>query len=117
MSFSAQLVIPTSHGFEVVKVNSIIFLQASGSYCDIFLEDDERRLVSFPLCKLEDMLNEEPFFRIHKSTIINLRHVQSYRNGSECLITLSEGHKVKISRYKKADFMEHFKSLDFNLSL
>ncbi|MBK9452011.1 MAG: LytTR family transcriptional regulator, partial [Bacteroidetes bacterium] len=52
----------------------------------------------------ETMLEgNEDFLRVHKSWLINKRHILNYSK-SEMLIQLKGGLVAKLSKYQKADF-------------
>ena len=50
----------------------------------------------------EEALSSFGFYRVTKSFLVNLEHVEAVRNGC-CIIS---GEHIKISRQKKKDFME-----------
>lgn len=57
------------------------------------------------LSDIEAELQEYNFFRCHKSYIVNLSYIKSYDNTS---ITLKNGEKIYISKYKFSDFSKAF---------
>jgi two-component system LytT family response regulator len=62
--------------------------------------------VSKNLKHFETTLSDnDRFFRVHKSWIINKDHLQNYSK-SDLTIRLNNNITTKLSKYKKADFEE-----------
>jgi two-component system LytT family response regulator len=59
-------------------------------------------------CEYETLLIDFGFFRIHQSTIVNLRHVKSYFKGDGGSVEMTDGKQVQVSRYRKANFIKKF---------
>lgn len=57
------------------------------------------------LSDIEDELKNCNFFRCHKSYIVNLKYVRSY---DAVFITLKNGEKIYLSKYKFSDFSKTF---------
>jgi len=70
-------------------------------------------LVRDTLDALEDRLTTPPFFRVHRSAIINLervREIQPLFRG-DCDLVLENGRKVRLSRTRRAEFERLFTGL------
>ncbi len=106
-----KLVIPESHGFNVLITDEIVRMEADGSYTTVFLIDGKKKVISRTLKDFEDSLPKELFFRIHKSHLINLKYIKDYSNLSGNLVTMTDGSRVELSRRKAPDFIQKIKSL------
>ncbi len=88
----------------MLEVENIKYIQGSGVYTEIHMDDDRVELHNKTLSRLEDILPEN-FSRIHKSYIVNMRKVKSLRNHGEHKhdIVLFSGDALPVSRpmYKK----------------
>ncbi|GAB5418200.1 MAG: LytTR family DNA-binding domain-containing protein [Crocinitomicaceae bacterium] len=103
-----QIVISELGNQRILRISDIIAIQANGAYSEIFLVDGQKVLASKNLKQFESMLTEgAPFFRSHKSWLINFHHIQNYTK-SDLEIHLSEEIKAKLSKYKKAEFESSF---------
>jgi two-component system, LytTR family, response regulator len=61
----------------------------------------ENHLLRNTMANFESKLDPEVFLRIHRSAIVNLQHVKEFRsdgNEGECFVTMSDGHKLPVSR-------------------
>src|SRR3989339_862098 len=62
-----KLVIPASHGFDVLVIDDIIRFEAEGSYTKVIFKDGKHTIVSRTLKDFEETVPEGKFFRSHKS--------------------------------------------------
>jgi len=99
-----KIAVPVSDGLILVKVNEISHIDADGSYAKVYLIDGANMLVSKKLKYFEDLLsNQEIFYRIHRSHLINISFVKKY-NRHESEITLENNQTIKVARDKKVEF-------------
>ncbi len=110
VSSSAELVLPSSHGFDVFEIDNIIRLEADGCYTNVVIKESKNVIVSRTLKDFEETLPKEKFYRIHKSHLINIKHVKDFRNTSGNFVTMSDGSTVEISRRKVSEFVQKIKS-------
>ncbi|TBV25637.1 DNA-binding response regulator [Meridianimaribacter sp. CL38] len=101
------ITIPTLSGFETLKVEDIIHLEADTSYTHIFTSEG-KTMVSKPIKFYEDLLEDNSFFKTHKSHLINLEHVKKYYKGKQSYVVMSNNSKVPISVRRKEEFLKHF---------
>lgn len=96
-----QLILPTLQGFDVVKTEDILRLQADGNFTQVYLTDGSKKMVCRFLKHFDDLL-EHPFIRVHRSHIININFVKSYHKSGT--VTLSDQTEIEVS----GSFREHF---------
>ncbi|MBU2929391.1 LytR/AlgR family response regulator transcription factor [Winogradskyella psychrotolerans] len=101
------ITIPSLTGFETLKIDAIIHLEADTNYTHIFTQDG-KTLVSKPIKFYEDLLADNAFFKTHKSHLINLDHVKKYFKGKQSYVLMSNDAQVPISVRRKDEFLKHF---------
>lgn len=99
-----------SDGILYVHFNDIIRLQAEGSYTIIYLANNEKHYLSYNIGHFEAMLDSQWFFRIHKSHLVNMKHVKKVLRLDGFYVQMCDGSKVEISRRQKNDFMQMLKN-------
>ena len=104
-----KITIPTQDGFEVLEIKDIIYCKADDNYTEIFLENNQKKLVSKTLKYFEDLLKDTGFARIHKSFLVNVSYIASYKKGKGGTISLTNGKELSVSASKKAEFLSYFK--------
>ncbi|GAB3960715.1 hypothetical protein GCM10028805_58530 [Spirosoma harenae] len=102
-----KIAIPTLDGMLLFPVSDITRLEAAGSYTNIHLSNQKTVLASRGLVEFEHLCAEgEPFFRTHKSHIVNLNHVVKYLRGEGGQVVLDNGHTIDVSRRSKPELMK-----------
>ena len=83
-----------------VRHSDILYVEASGSYSTFYLESGKRITVSKNLKRIEQMLRNPVFQRVHNSFLVRLVSVQSQncRNGT---LRLQNGKEVPIAVRKR----------------
>ncbi|NOR28646.1 MAG: response regulator [Lutibacter sp.] len=100
-------------GFNVIELNDILYCEADGSYTHIFTTDNKICIVSKNLKKIESILPKTIFFRIHRSTLLNLTHIANYNNSGEIL--LSNNKKLLVSSRNKTSFLRILKLMNYSI--
>lgn len=100
-----SIALPTRDGYQMENIPNIIYCQAQESYCIVFLRGQISYMVSRSLKQMEEILPQDLFFRIHKSFLINLNYVQTYRKG-EGIITLHNGEELEVAHRRSEEFLK-----------
>ena len=90
--------------YENVKLNfsDIIFIEGLKDYVKIYTSDNKYTLTLISLIKLENILSSKGFARIHRSYIINIKHIKSIQKNK----VLISDKRVPISESYKNAFFE-----------
>jgi len=105
-----KLVLPASHGFNIIEIDDIIRLEADGCYTKVIVKEGKNSIISRTLKDFEDTLPKEKFYRIHKSHIISLKYIKDYSGISGHYVTMVDGSKIEISRRKTSEFIQKIKT-------
>lgn len=91
----------------VVPVDKIEFITASGSYAELHVGSDTF-VIRERMQTLEERLDPERFFRIHRSTIVRLDQIDAllFSGGGDYAIRLKDGRHLKVSRGRKEELEE-----------
>jgi two-component system LytT family response regulator len=106
-----KLAIPDTNGISFVALRDILRLDSDGNYTIFYLTDGRKLMASKTLGEYEHLLESEEFYRIHRSHMVNLRHVKKFIKGENAGVLLSDGSTVEVARRKKADFLQLFSDL------
>lgn len=71
-------------GKDYIRIGSddILWIQASGNYIEIFTSYEKSYLLRIGLKDIEGRLPEEQFIRVHKSYIVNKKHILKFNSHS-----------------------------------
>jgi two-component system LytT family response regulator len=106
---NSRLAIPATDGLVFINVDEILYCEASGNYTNIHMVDNRKFLVSRTLKEYEDLLEEQDFFRIHNSFLINLNSIKKYIRGEGGQVVMSNDKALDVSKMKKKGFLEKIK--------
>lgn len=104
-----KITIPIQNGFEVLQMKDIIYCKADDNYTELYLNNNKIKLVSKTLKYFEDALKENGFARIHKSFLVNVAYITSYKKGKGGTVYLSNGKELSVSASKKVTLLSYFK--------
>jgi two-component system LytT family response regulator len=110
-----KLTIPEQMGFRLVNVADLMYLQADDNYTVLYLTGDQKIIATRTLGEFEKILEGPEFFRIHKSTIINLNFLVGYSNFQGNFAELKNGSRLDISRRKLPEFREKVKRYSISI--
>jgi two-component system, LytTR family, response regulator len=98
-SASFKLVLSTIEGVHVLSTSDILYCEGLGNYTRFHLQGRREILVSKTIKEYEELLQEQSFIRVHKSFLVNTRHIIRYEK--EGILWLTNDHTVAVSRRKK----------------
>ncbi|MBU8892421.1 MAG: LytTR family DNA-binding domain-containing protein [Bacteroidales bacterium] len=101
-----KIALPTLDGFQMEKVNNIVYCQAEENYCKIFTTRNEAILVARTLKSIEELLPDELFFRIHKSHLVNMNYIKSYSKTDGYRIILENGIELDVATRRIDEFLK-----------
>lgn len=106
-----KLCIASLKGFRVVEVKDILYCEASGSYTNFHFLNGQHLVSAKQLHEYEELLFDAGFERIHKSFLINLRHINEYIRGEGGSVILINGKEIEVSRRRKEIFLQRMKEV------
>ncbi|MBU3742346.1 MAG: LytTR family transcriptional regulator [Candidatus Kapabacteria bacterium] len=92
---------PSQDSILLFPADSIVRLRGEGSYVRIFFSDRSDLLVAKTVGDCERALPRERFVRVHRSHIVNIRHIRRMNRGRPLRLHLSNRDEVEVSdRYR-----------------
>lgn len=104
--------LPTGDRIEFVEVEKIIRCQGEGNYTHIYFKESRHLFVAKTLVEFEDLLKEYSFLRVHKTHLVNLKHVVSYLKNDGGILQLTNGDSISISRRRKETVLQEMKIMN-----
>jgi two-component system LytT family response regulator len=106
-----KIVIPSSDGLHVVKMNDISRCESSSNYTQFFLITGKTMLASKTLKEFDGMLSPYNFERIHKSHLINMNYVKKYVQSDGGYVIMEDGSRIPVANRKKEQLVSLLRSL------
>lgn len=109
-----SLMLKALESIKLVKLNEVIYLEASGPYTDVFLTTGDKITVTKHLKDFENKLEDTGFYRIHNSFIINTLKMNGITKKDGYTVEMQNNKSLVISSRRKDDFMDY---LEQNLEI
>ncbi|MBT8189910.1 MAG: response regulator transcription factor [Saprospiraceae bacterium] len=103
-----EIIIQEGDRFWVVDKNKIINISAESNYSMVYTTEGKRIISTIPLNQFESMLDENEFFRCHKSHIIKLGMIKSYELTRTGIIEMENNMNIPLAARRKNRFTELF---------
>lgn len=104
-----RIALQTAEGFIFVESSEVVRFEAQGAYTFIHLKGGKKTMVSQTLKNYEDL--GMPFFKVHRSHIVNLHHVTKYF-AKDKEIETTGGALVPVARQRNDEFLDVIKDFD-----
>ncbi|TYA74216.1 LytR/AlgR family response regulator transcription factor [Seonamhaeicola marinus] len=97
MVFKKRFVIKKNKGIQLLNTEDIVMVEASGDFCLAFDPKGKKHIISDTLGAIYKQLNPIKFFKINRSQIVSIDHIENIENHfkNRLLISLS-GVKDKV---------------------
>jgi two-component system LytT family response regulator len=95
-----RIVLPTNEGLIIENIENIVYFKADGSYVQITFANKSKILLTRKLLDFEYLEEQGDFLRVHRSYMVNLKHVKKIMKGDSSLI-LSTGDEISITNEKR----------------
>lgn len=102
-----KVVLQNAETIYVVNQDDIIFIQAEGSYTKIFTVTHGMIMIAKKLLDFEYLETDGPFFRTHRSYIVNLNHINKI-DKKDFVLIMSNEMQVILAQDKKNQLIERF---------
>jgi two-component system LytT family response regulator len=109
VSVVKKISVSHSKGVSIFNYSDILYFEANDDLTTIHLADNQKLYLSKSLKEFQLALDKS-FFRIHKSYLINLAHIQGYTLNEGGQVVFKNNIKLPISRRNMAEFVETLKN-------
>jgi two-component system, LytTR family, response regulator len=90
----------------VLPVDTIRWIASAGNYLRLHAQD-RTYVIRMTISEMSDLLDPKTFARIHRTTVVNMRCVSSFRHlaSSSYLVRLDDGTELRMSRMYSRNVM------------
>lgn len=89
-----------------LKISDIYYVEAAGSYSNVYLKDGGKMLISKNVKVFSEKLPEQHFCRTHKSYLVNINYISKYVKSDGGYILMENGAVLPVSLRKRDHFMK-----------
>lgn len=99
------LSIPTAAGYQFIKIDTLMYIKADGSYTHVFSTNEKPITVSKNLKYFESALDGyTQFIRVHRSCLINLQQIKKFDKQNRGEIIMNDNAIIDLARERRDDF-------------
>ncbi len=106
---NGRFAISHTKGLKIVEEKNVVYLQAEGNCTMLFFKDGTKYLDTRTLKIYESILDDNNFFRVHKSYIVNIDFIQDYIHSEGHYVILKNKIEIPVARNRVQDFVKTLK--------
>jgi two-component system LytT family response regulator len=97
--YLARVALRSAGKISFVNIEDVLYVQAAENYVQLHLKT-ARHLLHVPIATFESSLDPRLFLRIHRSMIVNVKHIHELETGphGEYIVVLQGGARLQSSR-------------------
>lgn len=106
-----RVALPVGEAMQFFHADEIMRCEGESNYTHIFLSNGKKITTAKTLKDVEESLFGFPFYRIHKSHLVNINHISKVIKGDGGYVVMDNGTTLSISRNKRDAFFESFRKV------
>lgn len=107
-----KIVVKDLEAIYVLKLNNLIYCEASGIYTIFHMMNGEQIISSKNLKEYEEYLEPHNFLRVHNSFLVNGKLIIKFEKNDGGTLVMENAKKIPVSQRKKDVVIEYLKSLN-----
>jgi two-component system LytT family response regulator len=96
---------------DIIKKEDILFCKSDGRYTTFFLNNNTEIMACKNLGEFQELLKDDPFFRIHNSYIVNIKYVKNINKKTGYYCEMLNGTYLPIAKRRQDSFNLFLKTL------
>ncbi|MEZ5196999.1 MAG: LytTR family DNA-binding domain-containing protein [Bacteroidales bacterium] len=106
-----KIILKTMENIYLLDVQEIIHCASDGNYTIFETINDEKIVVSKIIKEYDELLSDSGFFRVHRSHLINLKHIRRLSKQDGGYVVMSNGIEVPVSSRGRERLLELFEEI------
>jgi two-component system LytT family response regulator len=102
---SDVVALPVLDGYTICNAERIVRIHGEGSYCRVVFHKEPAMTLTRTIGEYDALLTGAGFVRVHRSNLVNMRHVRRYIRGRTPSLVMSNGDLVEVSASYKDTLM------------
>ncbi len=102
---TTKITVPNNKGLDFIEQNEIIFLEALAKNTRVKKKDGEI-ISTQPFGMFRHILDQSPFYQVHRSFLINVDHITRYE--STGILIMNDGSEIPVAKSVREDFIKLF---------
>ncbi len=75
-----------------------LYFQSDNGFTLMVMKNKRQEILDIPLVRIEDILPEGLFYRVHRSYLVNINAISEFRYYRNQLLAIVHGYRIPVSR-------------------
>lgn len=106
-----RLALHTQDKIHIVNINDILRCESNVNYTEFYFSTGKKLLVTKTLKDFEDLLEDQGFYRVHQSHLVNTKFIKEFVKTDGGYLIMSDGSNVPVSTRKRPEVMKMLEDL------
>ena len=106
-----RLALHTQDKIHIVNIQDILRCESSINYTEFYFANGKKLLVTKTLKDFEDLLNDQGFYRVHQSHLVNTKYIKEFVKTDGGYLIMNDGCNVPVSTRKRPEVMKMLEEL------
>jgi len=106
-----RLALHTQDKIHIVSINDILRCESNVNYTEFYFNNGKKLLVTKTLKDFEDLLNDQGFYRVHQSHLVNTKFIKEFVKTDGGYLIMNDGSNVPVSTRKRPEVMKMLEEL------
>lgn len=95
----------------LIEVDNILYCKADSNYTTFFFTNGKPIMVSKTIKEYEQVFHDSGFLRIHRSYLVNLKHLQKYFKADGGTVLMSDGSHIPVGKSRHDELADFLRSI------
>ncbi len=106
-----RIALHTQDKIHIVNICDIIRCESSVNYTEFYFTTGKKLLVTKTLKDFEDLLNDQGFYRVHQSHLLNTKFIKEFIKTDGGYLLMNDGSTIPVSTRKRPEVMKMLEEL------
>jgi len=106
-----RLALHTQDKIHIVNITDILRCESNVNYTEFYFANGKKLLVTKTLKDFEDLLNDQGFYRVHQSHLVNTKFIKEFVKTDGGYLIMNDGCNVPVSTRKRPEVMKMLEDL------
>lgn len=106
-----RLALHSQDKINIVHISEILRCESNINYTNFFFKDGKKMMVTRTLKDFEDLLNDQGFYRVHQSHLVNTRFIKEYVKTEGGHLIMMDGSMIPVSTRKRPEVIKMLEEL------
>jgi two-component system LytT family response regulator len=106
-----RLALHTQDKIHIVNIQDIVRCESNVNYTEFYFSNGKKMLVTRTLKDFEDLLDDQGFYRVHQSHLVNTKFIKEFVKTDGGYLIMNDGSNVPVSTRKRPEVMRMLEEL------